>query len=215
MVRQVVGPPYRKATQTLGRISFERGLPYDTAQRIELEELGVDKPEGTRYEPSRWLYLHRALRGVDIGEEDVFIDFGSGMGRVVAQAASGYRFKRVIGLEVSADLNEMARANIDRVRHKLRCQNVEFETADALAYSIPDDVTVAYFHNPFGGQTFQAVIDKLVESLERKPRSMTVIYVNPVNDATVRSTGRFQLERCLKGLRRTVSSRWIYVYQSV
>jgi protein-L-isoaspartate O-methyltransferase len=215
LAKQLLAPPYRKTAKALGRLSFERGTPFDTAQMIELQQLGVDKPERTRYEPSRWLYLHRAFRTVEVRDEDVFIDFGSGMGRVVAQAASRYPFKRVIGLEVASDLTDMARANVDRLKDGLRCQNVELVTADALTYPIPDDVTIAYFHNPFVGDTFRTVIDKLVESLERNPRSMTVVYVNPVEDQVVRETGRFRLVHCSKGLRRDVKSRWIYIYRAL
>ena len=35
----------------------------------------------------------------------------------------------------------MARENIDRMRAKLRCKNVELVTIDATQWEIPDDLT--------------------------------------------------------------------------
>jgi Histone methylation protein DOT1 len=49
--------------------------------------VGLDQPERMLYAPSSWLFLPRALRSLDVDSDDVFVDFGSGKGRVVFQAA--------------------------------------------------------------------------------------------------------------------------------
>lgn len=100
---------------------------------------------------------------------DVFVDFGSGKGRIVYQAAR-YPLKRVIGVEISEKLNEIASANIEQNRSRLRCQDVELVTCDAADYGIPDDMTIAYFIYPFAGETFRHVIENIVDSLVRNPR---------------------------------------------
>jgi len=169
--------------------------------------------ERVRYEPSGWSYLQRALPRESVAPDEVFLDYGSGKGRIVYQAAR-YPFARVIGVEVSEELNEVARANIERKRRKLACGDVELVTADAAGFDVPDEVTVAYLFYPFVGDTFRAVMGKLVESLERRPRRVRLIYVCPVLQDEVLATGRFRLERMLPGGRRDVVGRRIGVYVS-
>jgi hypothetical protein len=62
----------------------------------------------------------------------------------------------------------------------LVCKDIELVTVDAAQYDIPDDVTVAYFYNPFEGQVFSDVVDRIRASLVRRPRNLRLIYVNPV-----------------------------------
>jgi hypothetical protein len=148
------------------------------------------------------MVLRRVLPRREVGADDVFIDIGSGMGRVVFQAA-GYPFKRVIGVELSEELNRVARANIENNRDRLFCRDVELVTADATDYRLPDDVTVAYFANPFTGDIFRTVIEQLLESLDRRPRRLRLIYRNPVEHDYLMSTGRFRPVRRLRGWRPT------------
>ena len=75
--------------------------------------------------------------------------------------------------------------------------------ADALDYNVPDDVTVAFFYNPFGGATFAAVIDKLIASVDRNPRTVRVIYANPVEEQMLLGTGRVRLLKSCWGMRPT------------
>ena len=51
----------------------------------------------------------------EIRPDDVFIDLGSGMGRMVLEAAR-YPFKRVIGVELVEQLHDLARANLASTR---------------------------------------------------------------------------------------------------
>ncbi len=106
--------------------------------------------------------LRRILPPWEVTDHDVFVDFGSGMGRVVLQAAR-YPFRKVIGVEVSETLHGIARENIDRNRQRLRCPDIELVHADALEYEIPDDVTVAFLYNPFRGTIFATVIERLLQ----------------------------------------------------
>ena len=86
-------------------------------------------------------------------------------------------FKRVIGVEVSESLSEVARQNMARVRQDLACQGVELVTADVLDWDVPDDLTVAYFQAPFPTAVFQEVLDRLLTSVESNPRPLRLILV--------------------------------------
>jgi SAM-dependent methyltransferase len=178
----------------------ERALNVDTVGVIELEELDVDAAEREGYEGSGWIDLRRMLRRGEVKPDDVFLDLGSGKGRVVLLAAR-YPFAKVIGVEISEELNAIARRNLASIRIPLRCKRVELVTADVLEYEIPDEVTVLYLYNPFRGETFDRVIANLIASVDRSPRTVRVIYLNPKEHDRLMGTGRFRLERVAGRLR--------------
>jgi hypothetical protein len=91
---------------------------------------------------------------------------------------------------------------------------VQVVCADVLDFSVPDDITYAYFYNPFVGDLFQAALDGLIDSLDRRPRELTLIYTNPVMAAAVESSGRFRAVRRLRGLRDDPNRRLV-VYKSL
>jgi hypothetical protein len=177
-----------RSARWLGNRIFERGV--DTAEpEVELDHF---HPDRTHYLPSGWRDLRRALPRGAVGPTDVFADFGSGKGRIVYEAAK-YPFARVIGVEISAKLNEVARRNIERNRHKLVCRDVELVTSDAADFEVPDDLTIVYLYHPFGGETFEKVMGNIIRSLNRNPRRLTLIYQLPLNEDRILATGRFEL----------------------
>jgi SAM-dependent methyltransferase len=207
--------PYRAVRAAKGqleRLAFERGDFADTAEKVDLDEFELAHPERTDYEPSAWGFARRALRRLEITEDDVFLDIGSGKGRVVWQAAQ-HPFARVIGVELSRELNAVARQNIERNGRRLVCREVQLVTADASAYEIPDDVTVIYMFAPFRGRIFRAVTANILASIDRTPRPLTLIYANPVMDEHLQETGRFELVEVLKGVRPDAdSTSWVHLY---
>ncbi len=183
-MRPVVSRIGRLVTSVL----FERRDGIQTAGIIQLEELGLAAEHRGFYGPSGWLNLRRILPRREVSAHDVFVDFGSGMGRVVLQAAR-YPFRRVIGVELSCELHGIAQENIRRTRRRLRCRDVELVHADVLEYQVPDDVTVAYFYNPFTGEIFAEIIRRLVASVERNPREVRIIYAYPTEVETLVGAG--------------------------
>jgi precorrin-6B methylase 2 len=178
------------AMENATRIIFERRLKVRTDGLIELADLGLPSEHRVRYQPAAWLTLPRVLRQSEVSPEDVFIDFGCGMGRMVLEAAMRYRFARVIGVELSPDLAAIARENVERNRHRLRTAAVEIVATDALAYSIPDDATIAFLNNPFHGPIFEHVISELLASFDRRPRRLRIVYIEPEEEAMLLQTGR-------------------------
>ncbi len=168
------------------RVLFERA-GFET-ERITMQELGLDPKNRVAYEPAGWLVLKPVLSKRDVGEHDVFIDYGCGKGRVLYMAAK-YPFKRVIGIELSTALAEIAKRNIERTLPKLKCKTIEVVIADALEYDVPDDVTYVFFNNPFEGEIFAGVVDKLLESLRRRPRLLHIIYYSPSQEETLFRAG--------------------------
>ena len=173
---------------------FERRHGIETSAEIPLEELGLAHPDRVRYRPSEWRTLRRILRADEVGPCDVFVDFGAGMGRVLLEAAE-YPFGRVIGVELSQELSDIAMRNVERRISHLRCKRIEVVTADVVDYPIPDDLTVAFLANPFGGEIFSAVVDNLISSFDRHPREIRIIYNYVREEARLLGTGRVRKVR--------------------
>lgn len=167
----------------------------ETGDRVALDSLGLDHPDRVGYSASPSWVLRWLLARSEVWSSDVFVEFGCGKGRIVLEAARRYPFRRVVGVELSPELSDVARGLIARERNRLRCRDVEIETADATEFAVPDDMTHAYLYNPFNGPTFAKVCANIVASLDRAPRSVRVIYVNPVEHTTLMATGRFHLVR--------------------
>ncbi len=204
-------PYFASARDALDR-RIERRHGVDTFGNVVTEDHDAERGF---YKPLPWGALSRVLRADDVGPDDVFVDLGAGKGRAVFLAAR-YPFRRVIGVELSPELSAVARANIEQVRDQLRCQDVEIVTSDVLVYEIPDDATVIFLYNPFQGQVFRSAIRKLLESVDRRPRRVRVIYAHPTELEYIRSTGRFRELRRIRGWRPTrerARSYEIYLFE--
>jgi SAM-dependent methyltransferase len=200
---------WSKTTSRLGDAIFEHGV--ETTGHAH--EIAHFHPDRVWYQASGWSYLRRALPRSEVSAEDVFLDIGSGKGRVLLQAARRYRFRRIIGVEISEELNVIARNNLERRRGRLAGRQVEIETGDAATYEIPDDVTVAYLFYPFVGDTFRKVMARLVESLERNPRRFRLIYALPVMEDAILETGMFRPARTIRVIDQGIPHR-IAVYEA-
>lgn len=196
---RTVKPAYVALRGAVNRVQ-DRRLGIQTLTPVELRELGLEGPDRNCYKPSEWMTLRRILPKSEVSSDDVFIDVGSGMGRVIFEAAR-YPLKRVIGVELSPELNAIARGNIERNLQRLACRDVQLITIDALDYQFPDDVTIAYFANPFKGRTFARVFENLLASLDRSPRRLRLVYRNPVEHEYLLSTGRVRPTKRLRGFR--------------
>ena len=127
--------------------------------------------------------LFRRMTGASDIEPDcyTFIDYGSGMGRVLL-LASQLPFRRVVGVEYSPTLHQIAEQNLHVVRFaKRRSGPVGSVCEDAVRFHIPEEPVVLYFFNPFTRQIMESVRDNLVRSYEGNPRSIVVIYHTPAH----------------------------------
>jgi SAM-dependent methyltransferase len=147
----------------------------------QYEETAWSAPQGSeynQYEATPWASFNKAMRRIGLREQgEVFVDVGCGKGKVLAMAAR-QPFRKVIGVELSPELADEARRNLDRLAPKLCCSDVEVLTADASSWEFPDDVTVAFFYNPFVGSLLSRVLGNLERSLVRAPRPLRVVYAN-------------------------------------
>jgi SAM-dependent methyltransferase len=142
------------------------------------------------FAPTPWRLLSHMLPLDEVKGTDVFVDFGCGSGRLMLEAAERYPFRRLVGVEVVPELAEAARGLLRRNERRLRGSAWEVVTADVLDYEVPDDVTVAYFFDPFTGPVFETVIGKLEASVDRIPRRIRIVYLVPAELASLERSGR-------------------------
>jgi SAM-dependent methyltransferase len=109
-----------------------------------------------------------------------FIDLGSGTGRALLVAAD-YHFKHVIGVEQVAELHEAANENLGQLSEDfLRCSWLENRLGDATAYALPVDNLVIYLNNDWSATALDKILSHVKFSFNYTPRSIFIIYVNPV-----------------------------------
>jgi SAM-dependent methyltransferase len=159
----------------------ENKLRIDTSGVSSHAEAGVENPDPNwrSYEAASYSHVRNSILQAGIRpHEDVFLDYGSGRGRPCLIAAT-YPYRKVIGIEISPALVSDASDNLERARPMLVCQNVEFVCTDATTYELPDDVTVIFLYNTFGGEVFRKVVENIRESARRAPRPLRVIYSFP------------------------------------
>lgn len=167
----------KKSAYRLANAWHEQRLGIRSAGFIKPSELGFEEGDSHEYVPMGYTAIISALSYVPIPEPDVsFIDYGSGMGRAVAVAAS-FAFKNVRGVELSDHLNDVAKHNVARMRFR-KAQQVELIRADAAEFALPTDVNVIYFWNPFGGETLRRTVGNILTSYRNSPRCMYVLYFN-------------------------------------
>jgi tRNA/tmRNA/rRNA uracil-C5-methylase (TrmA/RlmC/RlmD family) len=143
------------------------------------EALGYQKGDGrNHYTPLPYAAIKRLLSTViPDKQKDVFVDWGSGLGRVVV-LASTYSYREVIGVEFSPSLCVAAKSNLDRARIKQRCGSVRIVNMDAREFPVPADSTVMFFFNPFRGQLLTQVVKQIRDSWIDHPRSITFLVSN-------------------------------------
>lgn len=155
----------------------EHRFRIDTKGLITKESLGISTADSIDYVPIRYRAIYAILRKLP-GDRtgDVFLDYGAGKGRAVSVAAT-FPFERVIGIELSEQLAQAAKKNIDRMRCK-KARAVEIQQRDAMEYRVPCDVNVIYFFNPFKGAILQRVVTNIYSSYRENPRRIYILFFN-------------------------------------
>lgn len=162
---------------------FDERFGTDTARKASLNSL--DFPvnlarDGVSYEPSRLGIVADILSLLPINpKEFTFVDIGSGKGLVAIRAAA-HGFGRVIGLEYSQDLIDIALKNAKLVSEQAGLgSELDFKKGDAAEFDAPLGPLLLYLYNPFGEAVLNAFLDRIEASAERDPRPIFLAYLNP------------------------------------
>lgn len=105
----------------------------------------------------------------------VFVDLGSGKGRILMMAAE-LPFQRVDGVELSRELHRTALKNIAAIAP--RGLNIFLHNMDATDYEFSPEPFVIYLFHPFQETVVARVLENLQQSLRRAPREGYILYLN-------------------------------------
>jgi len=133
------------------------------------------------YQPTDPALFHGMLGSLNIPFEDfVFLDIGSGKGRVLLMAAD-YPFRRIIGVELLPELHRVAGENIRKYKSdSQKCFALESICADASVFAFPLEPLVVYLFNPLPEAGLVKLLVNLKHSLGQNPRPVFVLYHNPL-----------------------------------
>jgi SAM-dependent methyltransferase len=105
------------------------------------------------------------------------VDLGCGKGRVLLVAAD-YPFERIVGVEISPALCEIARANVTRYQPRSRrCRAVDVLNVDASAFEFPTTNLLLHLYHPFEPSLTSEVLARLEQSVRATPRKVVVAYL--------------------------------------
>ena len=177
-----------------GDHGFDLKNQTETAGIIEtanLQVTSVHKNRGVRYQPTRARPFRRLMSILHIPQDQVFVDIGSGKGRVLLMALD-FGFKKIVGVEYAPELCEVARKNLNvwRRQHEYLAP-VEIHCCDASEYDFKEGETVIYLFNPFDALVLTKLLQRLAESLRIEPRKIWLIYCFPRWHDVIASHGMF------------------------
>lgn len=163
-------------------------------ERAAIDTSSENKPRSTPYQATKARPLLRLLEALVLPRDSVFVDIGSGKGRVLL-IASGYGFRKVVGIEFSGTLCNIARKNVEVFGKSAQLRSpIEVVEADATQYRFRPEERVFYMYNPFDASVMAQVIENLRGSLKTNPRKVWLIYNTPVHHEVVHQSGLFKTD---------------------
>jgi SAM-dependent methyltransferase len=138
------------------------------------------------YQPTDPALFHEMMASLSVEfEQFTFVDLGSGKGRTLLMA-SEYPFKKIVGVELIAELHHAAVENIGDYRSATqRCTQVESVLADARDFELPEEPLLLYLFNPLPERALSEVLERLENSIARVPRTVWVVYHNPLQESAL------------------------------
>lgn len=150
---------------------------------------GAVHTDNYRNQAAAYWTIRRTFRQLRLRSDDVFVDIGCGLGRVICVAAR-QPLRRVVGIELMEHYAEQARVNVSRLRG--RRAPVEVICDDAATADLGNG-TVYYLFNPFGAETLRDFLANLRESIRRNPRPVRLCYGSPRHEEVLAECGFLEL----------------------
>jgi predicted RNA methylase len=174
----------RKWPNNLRQRIYDLHHNVDTWEPIPLDKLHIESENlthGVRYDPTTGSRFRRIMKAFHFPlERFTFIDLGCGKGRVLL-LASLCPFRRIVGVEFSAELARVAARNVStyRPRSEQQCKDISVACMDAAHYRLPTGPLVIYMYNPFREQVMKSVLNEIKRALEAGSEELYVAYLMP------------------------------------
>ncbi|MBK5287358.1 MAG: class I SAM-dependent methyltransferase [Acidimicrobiia bacterium] len=191
-----------RADPTRARLDLQRGLDFQSIARPE--DLGLDPTIVFPSSPSGGDELRQLLQRIGVGRGARALDIGCGKGSAI-RTMLRFPFDRVDGLEVAPELAAVARSNFARLHER---RSTIF-TADATRFDRYRDYDFLYIYSPFAASVMARCMARVVESVDDRPRTVTILYLNTCCHDEIVATGRVTFE----SIARTPHGNDIKVYR--
>ncbi len=180
--------PARRAAMRAARRAdeaFDEQFGTDTAGRISTSKLDIESSDwvfGHGYQAASAEWLREVIGRLGIRHADYhFFDLGCGKARPVL-VASDFPFARVVGVEWSPELVEVARKNLEVYAHPAQaCRDIEVRRGDATTTALPAAPLVIYMYNPFTSEIMSRCIENIERRVEGGGGPVVVLYANPLH----------------------------------
>jgi SAM-dependent methyltransferase len=177
-----------------------RTHPYDIAHGVDTSGVVATSEHSARpslnataqpYGGSQPSIIRAAIADLPDLDRSAFVDLGCGKGRPLL-VASEYPFQRVIGVEISKPLAEIAQANAAIIARQFpQRTRIEVQVADATGFKLPADNTVIFMYHPFGRGLLERFVRNLEEQLADNRRHVFIVYYNPMLSEPIDQSPRF------------------------
>lgn len=163
---------------------FDKRYRVETSGYRTLQQLGMHAERGRgsyNYRGTPVAVFDAAFDSLSIDwKRFEFVDYGSGMGKALLLAAR-YPFRRVTGVEFSAELQGIAERNIAQwLLPEQRCHSLRCVLADVATWPLPEGDCLLYFFNPFGLPLLRNVLRHIVFEAARKTNdAVYIVYILP------------------------------------
>jgi SAM-dependent methyltransferase len=136
------------------------------------------------YIPISSKVFQRIMKNAELPDNVSFFDYGSGKGKALI-LASEMGFKNIAGVELSSELVEISKINIEKYSSKKKKEiNIDIICDDATKYTELNGYNVFFINNSFGGNPSEErmvarILRNIEDSMGNNPRNITLIYVHP------------------------------------
>ena len=156
----------------------------DTSGVVRIEELCSDKnllPLINPYAGSQPSIARAGLAALGNVEGYAFIDLGCGKGRVTA-IASEFPFREAMGVELSARLADIARANAATIARRFPDRpRIKITEANVADFPLPPGKLVFFNYHAFGSALVAQMVKKIEAALGAGAPHVFFVYYNPVH----------------------------------
>ena len=160
---------------------FDRRHGTDTSGMVPTRDLDIDD-DATKWQSNLYLgsparVTRHIIDSLDIDPaEFTFVDYGSGKGRALFVAAE-QPFKKVVGVEISEQLHQVAERNLDCYVGAPLQTEIDLWCGNALDYPLPEGNLILHMYHPFGPDVLGQMLEKIRQEAGEQSRRILVPYL--------------------------------------